>query len=267
MDREFIDWAASHGVIIDKVEYNAMVRVPTTAHPNKRNGVYFYGNRSKGCCAWDIDGQWHSYRSRHTVTSAPKERLVTQKKTVAKETLLERIRFVVSNSSLGPHPYLERKGLSEFRGLVYKHGFLVVPMHAVDGSVCGAQLIDEAGSKRMMRGSTLRNARLVLGAGSRSVYVEGYATGLSVLKAARHAGVDARVIVCFCAGNLTTVARQDRAGVIIADNDKSKTGQNAAIKAKLPFWQPPRAGEDANDVLTSGRIDMLAAALKRLLNP
>ncbi|MFN3629970.1 MAG: hypothetical protein ACK4XK_07930 [Casimicrobiaceae bacterium] len=260
MDRRFIDWALGHGVIIDHIEYERMTRVPTVAHPKKKNGVYYYGERRKGCCAWDIDGKWHSYRSSARVELPP---ILPPKK--AQEPPQKRAEAILDACVIDRHHYLEKKALGHVFAPVDRHGNLVVPMRSASGALSGLQFISPDGEKRMLKGTVLKNSRLVLSEGPRRIYVEGYATGLSVVEAAKSIGVDVSVVVCFCAHNLTWVARQDRSGVIIADNDKSKAGEKAAREAKLPFWMPARQGQDANDLLTAGNLPALANAIKRLL--
>jgi putative DNA primase/helicase len=53
--------------------------------------------------------------------------------------------------------------------------------------------------------------------------------------------------VCFSAGNMVKVAAGLEPGLVIADNDKSGTGQAAAAEIGWPIWMSNREGEDAND--------------------
>ena len=53
--------------------------------------------------------------------------------------------------------------------------------------------------------------------------------------------------VCFSAGNMIKVAAGLEPGLVIADNDKSGTGQQAASEIGWPTWMSDREGEDAND--------------------
>jgi putative DNA primase/helicase len=53
--------------------------------------------------------------------------------------------------------------------------------------------------------------------------------------------------LCFSAGNMVKVASGLERGIVIADNDASGTGQEAAQKIGWPTWMSDRTGEDAND--------------------
>ena len=48
----------------------------------------------------------------------------------------------------------------------------------------------------------------------------------------------------FSAQNLKRMAHS---GYVIADNDVTQTGRQAAIATGLPFWMPPDPGTDIND--------------------
>ena len=79
--------------------------------------------------------------------------------------------------------------------------------------------------------------------------MEGFATGLSLRHALRSVGLAASVVVCFSASNLIQVADQiPGTRFIFADNDASKTGENAAIKTGLPWTMADTVGWDANDL-------------------
>ena len=87
--------------------------------------------------------------------------------------------------------------------------------------------------------------------------VEGFATGASV---AEQTGM--LTYIAFSAGNLTTVAHMVKKRhpteriVIIADNDKSGTGQmkaqEAAVTAGVEYVVIPTEGQDANDFVNQG---------------
>jgi putative DNA primase/helicase len=62
----------------------------------------------------------------------------------------------------------------------------------------------------------------------------------------------AEVIVCFSAGNLRHVAALvKRPAFVMADNDASGTGQEAAQATGLPWVMPAEPGTDANDLHAS----------------
>jgi putative DNA primase/helicase len=76
---------------------------------------------------------------------------------------------------------------------------------------------------------------------------EGYATALSVRAAMKQMKQRYTLHVCFSAGNMVKVASGLERGIVIADNDASETGQEAAQKIGWPTWMSDRVGEDAND--------------------
>jgi putative DNA primase/helicase len=55
-----------------------------------------------------------------------------------------------------------------------------------------------------------------------------------------------RIHICFSAHNMATLAKKSN-GVIVADNDVSKTGELAAISTGRPYIMPPDVGNDFND--------------------
>ena len=150
-------------------------------------------------------------------------------------------------------------------GLVSPDGDLVVPMRALDdGRLVGAQVIHwdgESWSKKYLYGTRAKGAVLRLGPqrATESVLVEGYATGLSVHAAARSIGMMAAIYVTFSADNLAHVAPLLRGHrYVIADHDKSGTGQRVAESTGLPWAMSDQLGEDANDLAC--RAGLMAVA-------
>ena len=54
------------------------------------------------------------------------------------------------------------------------------------------------------------------------------------------------VVVCFSAGNMQKLARDPR-GMVVADHDKSGTGERVAKATGLNYWMSDAVGEDFND--------------------
>ncbi len=68
-------------------------------------------------------------------------------------------------------------------------------------------------------------------------------------QALRQLRLNASVVVCFSAHNLTHVAvAMTGRRFVFADNDTSGTGQRAAVATGLPWTASPVDGEDANDL-------------------
>ena len=68
---------------------------------------------------------------------------------------------------------------------------------------------------------------------------------------------------CFSASNMVHVAK-DHGHFVMADNDASKTGEQAAIDTGLPWVMPEQVGMDWNDVHATQGIFSVFAALKKL---
>lgn len=163
----------------------------------------------------------------------------------------------IKQARLDTHPYLISKGFPNEFGLVLE-GTLLVPMRNLYSSkLQGYQAISPAESgwsKKMLYGMKAKDAVLALGEASGEVWlVEGYATALSVRAALRQAQIQAGVICCFSANNLINIARglhtnRISKAFVFADNDKSKTGEQAAIESFCPWTMSEVEGWDANDI-------------------
>ena len=65
--------------------------------------------------------------------------------------------------------------------------------------------------------------------------------------AAQKANIQVRVVVCFSAHNMVTVAQKLKPRLVIADNDASGTGERVAIQIGAPYWMSETVGNDFND--------------------
>lgn len=172
---------------------------------------------------------------------------------------------LVRKANTGPHQYLADKGFPEQVGLILD-GDLLIPMR--DATDCkrlhSIQRIKIDGSKKFLPGGKTKGAVFVLGdlRGSDVYFVEGYATGLSVALAAKNLFRRYRVIVCFSAHNLIHVAKLIPGGIVMADNDESKTGEKAAIATGKPWVMPATVGEDWNDVHQRDGIGIVERAIR-----
>lgn len=145
------------------------------------------------------------------------------------------------------HPYLEAKGLSPFgcAGMREHDGLLVVPVWHGDW-IISVQTIHPDGTKRFAAGAPVKSGCYVIDRerAAVTVLVEGLATGLAVFQAMRQA----RVIVCFDAGNLLPVVQRLRpigTVVIAADNDH-------ATQARLGFNPGREKAENAAALIGCG---------------
>lgn len=247
---QFIEFARAHGLIVNDIDVGKWVRTPTVDHPRSRNGAYKYMG--------DV-GFVQNHATQLSVSiwrpESPSEikidpKVVLQKTTeedrkraLERKKAADKAQRILDDSELATHPYLKRKGFEELKGNVW-NDILVVPMR-IGKALVGAQLIYETGAKKFLTGQKTNDACFVMGSGD-PIYCEGYATGLSVHKAVTLAKMRKSVVVCFSAGNLQRVAK-DKAGIVIADNDESETGERVAKATGLRYWMSDTVGEDFND--------------------
>lgn len=245
----FLDFAAACGLMIRNVDYGKWKRVPTVDHPKKRNGAYYYTGDFGAVQNWATMQEPAIWRPDREIRI---DHAAIAKRRAADEAMLRKTREdaarkaneIVSESVNSQHAYLDRKGFSDLRGLVWRpdsENLLVVPMYA-DKRLVGCQMIDIEGAKKFLHGQQAKGAQFILGRGVLHCWCEGYATGLSIHASARQR---LTVHVCFSALNLTHLANR---GIVVADNDASGTGEKAAIATGLPYFLPPVVGDDFNDL-------------------
>lgn len=268
----FVHFCQSLGIVLESLPpLGRWVRVPTVTHPRKKNGaVKFLGTHGfaqehstmQDVAVWKADENTDApaidMRALRAATEREHKRIADGRAKAA-----ERAKGIVAQSGRTTHAYLIAKGFSEAEGLVWRRDgkpVLVVPMRVGDRLV-GCQLIAEDGDKKFLPGQLTRGATFVIGQGA-PIFCEGYATALSAHKALQASRLTASVVACFSAHNLQTLATS---GVVLADNDESKTGERAAQSTGRPYFMSPVVGEDFNDM--TRRVGLFAAsqALKTLL--
>lgn len=166
------------------------------------------------------------------------------------------------------HPYLQRKRLAELAPLLRQEGsLLLVPLTDWRRSIWSLQTITPGGTKLYTAGSRTKGAGFhIRGGGNTTLLCEGVATGLSL-----HAATGAAVVCAMSASNMPTIAaslkRSEQSRLlIVADHDRSGTGQRAAQEAaraiKAPWCMPSTTGEDASDLWLSGGSEAVLAMLE-----
>ena len=167
------------------------------------------------------------------------------------------------------HPYLVRKQISANGLKVAGDGRLIAPL-LIDGEIVSLQYIAADGQKLFMKGGRTSGASWLIGGhdGAATYYVaEGVATGLTIFEATGQP-----VAIAYSAGNMAATAKSLREWVgstarivIVADNDRSGTGQAEGQKAAEAIGAalviPPEAGQDINDYAIAG------GDIEALLNP
>jgi putative DNA primase/helicase len=271
---EFLDFCAAHGIIIQAPPpLGQWKRYPTTDHPKKRNGaVKFMGD--------------HAFIQNHaldTEVSVWKGAASTmaQKRDYAKiirDAEAEKFRMqaaaasnaasILKQCQVGKHEYLKSKGFPEEEGNVFVRDgekLLIIPMRVGDRLV-GCQIIDEQGGKKFLFGQRTSNAEFCFNNKGHHILCEGYATALSVRLAMKALKRRYIIHVCFSAGNMKKIASTIKDGLIVADNDKSGTGERVAKEIGLPYWISDQLGEDANDFHKRTGLFRFSQNLNKLLN-
>ena len=264
---EFISFCRAHGILIDiPPPIGVWRRYPTDDHPRKRNGaVKFMGDHGfvqnhatdTEVSLWQTETPIKVDRKKIAwdMREADAKRMADQADAV------KRAAFILSQTLLGKHEYLNSKGFIDAEDMIWGHEgkkTLVVPMR-VDGHLVGCQLIESDGSKKFLYGQRTSNAELVIDNKGVHILCEGYATALSIQAALKKMSRRYTIHVCFSAGNMKKVAQGLPDGLLIADNDKSGTGERVAKEIGWKYWMSDVVGEDAND--THQRVGLLKLGL------
>lgn len=249
----FEDFARGHGLIINYVVPNKWVATPTEDHPRKRNGRYKYMGDHGWVQNWATMQKpvlWKAeegYRPNPSMVLARKnaeaERAEEARRAAA------RAGWMLKNSFTETHPYLAAKGFPEEKGAVWLEDgkrSLIIPMR-INGRLSGAQLINDQGEKKFLKGQVSKGASFIMDAKGVPIFCEGFATALSVRRAMIANKIRYTIYVCFSAGNMELIAGEVPGGFIVADNDASHTGENFAKRGGKPYWISPTVGDDFND--------------------
>lgn len=243
----FEDFCRVHGLRVNSVVIGKWMAVPTDDHPKKRNGRYkFLGDVGwvQNWATMTTPEMWRSGEER-----SPKiQRLiqaVDHDRQEAARQAAQKAGWILHNSTLNKHPYLERKGFPDESGAVW-NGLLVVPMR-IGSRLTGAQLINDKGEKKFLQGQVTKSASFVIDARGIPIFCEGLATGLSIRAVMRAMKIRYTIYVCFSAGNLKLITRNVEGGIVVADNDLNHTGKIAAEESGKPYWLSETVGEDFND--------------------
>ena len=185
----------------------------------------------------------------------------------AQQAAAKKAGWILHQTIQEQHAYLQSKGWPEAKGAVWwpnpEQNLLCIPMR-VGRDLVGVQLIDRTGSKRYLSGQRTSGAEYVIANnGPRAIdwWVEGFATALSLRDCLQALRLRYRIHVTFSAGNLKGMATE---GVVVADNDESRTGENAAIATGLPYLLPPKG--DFNDWIRADGVFKTSQAVRKWLN-
>lgn len=277
---DFLSFARACGLDVrDTHPSNRIRRCPTLAHPRSDNGAYLWDGERGWCMAWDGDGEIHWFGGKREWTAEDKQRWMREREAeraaVARKHQAAAIRAadLIRQCSSGPHGYLRYKGLPDAVALSLPDETLVVPMRDVrTNALAGAQLMrwlpdERKWEKKMLPGMRAKGAVLRLGPrhARETILCEGFATGLSIERAAAQLRLSAAVLVCFSDSNMVHVAPMVKGpAFVFADNDKSGAGERAAKATGLPYCMADVEGWDANDLHYERGLLAVCQALARL---
>lgn len=268
----FEDFARLHGVIVDRLTPGRWMRVPTEDKPRHRNGAYkFMGDVGfvQNWATMTEAATWHAEGDSKAVAQQVRRtaNLAAQEARLNAQKAAQRAKQILSECELAAHPYLAAKGFPEEVANVWNvdtDNVLVIPMR-IGGEIVGAQLIKPEGDKKFLFGQRSGGAEFVMGQRGAHVLCEGYATALSVAAAMRNLKTPFVLHTTFSAGNMKRIAQALPGGLVIADNDQSRTGERVAQEIGWPYWISDTVGEDANDYCQRKGVFALAMGIKEAM--
>ena len=263
----FLSFAQINGLLIrDLYASDKIRRCPTEKNPQKKNGAYLYDGQRGFIFSWDGEARaiWWNDPNAKPFTEKEKADLRRKwsadkaKKEQSQKLAAKKAQEILKDSKLVNHGHLKYKGLSEYQGFETKDGHLFIPTRdVVSNELTGGQIVCwnqdlMKWEKKFLPGMRAKNSVFRIGSKSaqETFICEGYTTGLSIDKALKQMRLNACVLVCFSAGNMTAVSSViEGKKYIYADNDESETGLKAAQATGIPFCMSDKIGNDANDDL------------------
>ena len=268
---DFVQFCRAHGILIDHTPpLGIWKRYPTDDHPKKRNGaVKFMGDHgfAQNHATQTEVSVWKSDKPVDTNRFAPLLQRVQDDTERKQAEAAAKADWIIKQCDIARHPYLKAKGFEDQTGFVWptpEQQLLVIPMR-INGKLVGCQLIDEEGGKKFLYGQKTAGAEFTFDNKGTHIFCEGYATALSIRAVLKSLKKNYTLHVCFSAGNMEKVAAIHGKGIVVADNDESKTGELAAQRIGLPYFMPPKVGHDFNDHHQEVGLLRASFALDKLL--
>lgn len=262
----FVDFARLHGIIIDALPpIGVWKRYRTTDKPTSRNGaVKFMGSHGfvqnhatmLEVNTWrdESDSPIAAQQAQASVNKAHQETVRNNAQAAQKAV------GILGQCKIKKHAYTASKGFPDEVLNVWETEagpVAVIPMR-IGADVVGCQLISEDGTKKFLFGQRSGGAQFIFDNKGDHYLCEGYATGLSIRHALKNMKRKYIIHVCFSAGNMAKVAANLSGGFVVADNDKSGTGERVAREIGWPYWMSDVVGEDFND--SHKRLGLFAAS-------
>ena len=255
----FETFAEQHGLIIDNIQHDRWVRVPTKDKPNSKNGAYIWDGSMGAVQNWAIHEKPISFLSKKEFVPDPqfyeKKRIAEAKRKQKNNWAIKTAKELLDNSIKKIHPYMAKKGFDDFKvpvfsaGIIFPElakydGCMILPMRIGDKLV-GCQTITPDGEKKFLYGQVTKDAELIIDNKGRHILCEGYATAMSIRRALQAVKKKYTIHVCFSASNILEISKKHPYCMIVADHDP--VGIRTVKKTGKPFWISPLDGEDFND--------------------
>jgi phage/plasmid primase-like uncharacterized protein len=269
----FLDFCRLHGVVLTREPMpGRWIRVPTEDKPKHRNGAVKFMGTVGFVQNWATMTEAATWHADGTSTEAAKRVQQVANQAAAEDRAnaqkaAKRAESILAECELAPHPYLASKGFPDALVNVWNRetdNVMVIPMRRGDALV-GCQLIKPDGDKKFLYGQRSGGAEFIFGQRGTHVLCEGYATALSTQRALVQLKLPYVLHATFSAGNMKKVAETLPAGLVIADNDASGTGERVAREIGWPYWISDTVSEDANDYAQRCGVFALAMGLKRAM--
>ena len=274
---DFLQFASANGLVIDRLVSGRIARCSTTSHPHKKNGAYFYDGDWGFVQDWSSMPEIQHWQTDRVMSNREKLDMQVRMERQKADHKAERARLnleaakkavgILASCKADKHAYLAKKGFPDAIGktiVVDGEKKLCIPM-MFNNQVVGLQIINENGEKKFLFGQRTNYTSFNIGDKGLTVVCEGYATGLSIKTVLNALKIPSQVAVCFSASNLTKIAKKTEC-IVIADNDKSGTGEKAAIESGRKFWLPPVVGEDFNDAWQAEGTFKMSQLLREFIN-
>lgn len=267
---DFVQFCRAQGIVIDSLPTPGVwKRYPTDDHPKKRNGaVKFMGDHGfvqnhatqTEVSVWKTDKPVDLKGVTPLIKKAQDDIERRQAEAARKAD------WILKQCKITGHAYLKAKGFQDQTGLVWPtlEPLLVIPMW-IGKKLVGCQLIDDQGGKKFLCGQRTAGAEFIFDNKGTHIYCEGFATALSIRAVLKSLKKTYTLHVCFSAANMEKVATIYEKGIVVADNDESKTGELSAQRIGLPYFMPPKVGQDFNDFHKEVGLLRASFALDKLL--
>ena len=290
----FVEFAASHGLLIDELVTDELVtdgrihRVPTDDDkPGKRSGAYVYHGKYGHCWNWKLGGDAEHWCEDsgdglpvdpHEREIVARRRQLDQARKHADTASKARRMWESANASDESHPYLKAKQVGP-HGLKRIGGNLLVPLYDSKGEITTFQTISTQGDKRFLTGGLSKGCWHVIGTaeGSKKLLVcEGWATGATL-----HEATGLPVVCVMTCGNLKTGIphfADSHELMICADDDyrtEQKKGRNPGldkatevakefrVRTAIPIFDQRGEGTDFNDLHVACGLDTVRQQIEQ----